>query len=272
VAFTNRRSSNLLPGFVGCATNEERFSMAAWGQTNRGKLQLLTSEDGCVLLDIEHDQILKLNSVAVEICKLLSTGQTESQIALGLSQKYQVSKQRVAEDVSAVVRRIAELEIARDSEFTDPPQQSSQGSPHPSFPWYGQVSSDSGPKPKMTTVLSALVGLIVFDAILSLLSLKSMCLCVRSWPVKRPRHADPCVISRVCGAVARACVWYPRRTLCLQRSAVTTCLLRTYGISAQMMIGVRPMPFLAHAWVEADGSVINDWPRVKKFYYSVLSH
>ena len=39
-----------------------------------------------------------------------------------------------------------------------------------------------------------------------------------------------------------------------------------------MMIGVRSMPFLAHAWVEADGSVINDWPRVKKFYRPLLSH
>jgi hypothetical protein len=246
--------------------------MAASGRTNPSRLQLLTSEDGCVLLDIEHDHILKLNSVAVEICKLLSAGQTESQIARELSRKYHMSEQRIAADVNAFVRRIADLGIARNSIFTDRTEQSGQSSPHPSFPWYGQTSSESGPKPKMTMVLSALVGLIVFDAILSLLSLKSLCLCVRSWPVKRPSFADPCVISRVCGAVARACVWYPKRTLCLQRSAVTTCLLRTYGISAQMMIGVRPMPFLAHAWVEADGSVINDWPRVKKFYYSLLSH
>jgi hypothetical protein len=121
-------------------------------------------------------------------------------------------------------------------------------------------------------VVAAFLGLAIFDAILSLRSLKSMCSCVRAWPVKRSRLSGAFVMGQVCGAVQRACVWYPKRTLCLQRSAVTTCLLRDYGISARMMIGVRPMPFLAHAWVEADGSVINDWPRIKKFYRPLLSH
>jgi hypothetical protein len=242
------------------------------GWTNRSGLQLLTSEDGSVLLDIEHDRILKLNSVALEMWNLLRMGQTESQIAVSLSQKYQVNEQRIAKDVNALVRRIAELEIARDSEFTDHLEQNSQASPHPSFPWYGRVSRDSGPSSTMRMVFSALFGLLVFDAILSLLSLKSMCLCVRAWPVKRPKFGNSIIIGQVCSAVDRACVWYPKRTLCLQRSAVTACLLRTYGISARMMIGVRPMPFLAHAWVEADGSVINDWPRVKTFYRSLLSH
>jgi hypothetical protein len=242
------------------------------GRTNHSELQLLTSEDGAVLLDIEHDRILKLNSVAVEMWKLLIIGQTESQIAFSLSQKYQVSEQRIAEDVNALIRRISELGVAQRSTFTDPPEQSNQSPPPPSFPWYGQPPIDSGPRPKMRMVLSSLLGLVIFDAILSFLSLKSMCRCVRAWPVKRPRFANPSIIGQVCGAVERACVWYPKRALCLQRSAVTTCLLRTHGVSAQMMIGVRPMPFLAHAWVEADGSVINDWPRVRKFYRSLLSH
>lgn len=30
--------------------------------------------------------------------------------------------------------------------------------------------------------------------------------------------------------------------------------------------GGRPMPFLAHAWVEVEGRVVNDWPRVRQFY------
>jgi Transglutaminase-like superfamily/Coenzyme PQQ synthesis protein D (PqqD) len=239
---------------------------------NRCELQMLTSEDGCVLLDIERDRILKLNSVAAEMWKLLSTGQTESQIASNLSQKYRVSEERVANDVSALLRRIKEMGFERDSLFADLPEQRSPQSPHPSFPWYGQASIDRVPQPKMSMVLSALLGLIVFDAILSFFSLKSMCSRVKAWPVKRLKFAKPTIIGQVCRAVDRACVWYPRKTLCLQRSAVTTCLLRSNGVSAQMMIGVRPMPFLAHAWVEADGFVLNDWPKVKKFYSSLVSH
>jgi Transglutaminase-like superfamily/Coenzyme PQQ synthesis protein D (PqqD) len=243
------------------------------GLTKSGQLQLLTSEDGCVLLDIDNDRILKLNSVAAEMWTLLSAGHTESQIAGSLSQKYQASEQRVAADVAALARRIAELRIARDSIFTPTPETGNQSSsPHPSFPWYGQASSYKGPKPTRRMVIAAFLGLAIFDAILSLLSLKSMCSCVRLWPVTRSTFASSAAIGQVCDAVQRACVWYPKRTLCLQRSAVTTCLLRAYGISARMMIGIRPMPFLAHAWVEADGSVINDWPRVKKFYRPLLSH
>jgi hypothetical protein len=243
------------------------------GLTKSGQLQLLTSEDGCVLLDIENDRVLKLNSVAAEMWTLFSAGQTESQIAGSLSQKYQVSEQRVAADVAALAQRIADLRLARESIFTPVPETAIQSSsPHPSFPCYGQASGYSGPKPTITMVVAAFLGLAIFDAILSLLSLKSLCSCVRLWPVKQARFASSSAIGQVCDAVQRACVWYPKRTLCLQRSAVTTCLLRAYGISARMMIGIRPMPFLAHAWVEADGSVINDWPRVKKFYRPLLSH
>ncbi len=35
---------------------------------------------------------------------------------------------------------------------------------------------------------------------------------------------------------------------------------------ARFVVGVRPMPFLAHAWVEVAGTVVNDWPRVRQFY------
>jgi hypothetical protein len=239
---------------------------------NCNHLQLLTSDDGCVLLDIERDQILKLNSVAAEMWKLLSAGQTESQVAIELSWKYQVSEERVANDVEALVRRIADIGTAQNSIFTQLPKQGSQSGLQPSFPWYGRVSNDRAAKPNVSLVLSALLGLLIFDAILSLFSLNSLCSKVKAWPVKPRRTANPNIIGQVCGAVDRACVWYPRRTLCLQRSAVTTCLLRNNGVSAQMMIGVRPMPFLAHAWVEANGSVINDWPRVKRFYRSLLAH
>ena len=63
---------------------------------------------------------------------------------------------------------------------------------------------------------------------------------------------------KICAAVSKACSWYPRRTLCLQRSAVLTCVLRRHGIPAELVIGVSPMPFRAHAWVEVQGAVVND--------------
>lgn len=246
---------------------------ARWCEFTGHSLQLLTSEDGCVLLDIEHDRILKLNSVAAEMLTELSGGQTELQIARNLSLKYHVSEQRVAADIAALKRRIDELGIDGASVRKLEPGTNAQNTEsRPSFPWYGHASTQTGPRPAITTVMAALVGLASFDLILSLFSLKVMCACVRSWPVKRSGIIDREVIGSVCNAVHRACVWYPKRTLCLQRSAVTTCLLRVRGISAAMKIGVRPMPFMAHAWVEADGFVVNDWPKVKKFYSPLVSH
>lgn len=74
------------------------------------------------------------------------------------------------------------------------------------------------------------------------------------------------VVYRVCQAVDYACVWYPKRVLCLQRSAVTTCLLRGCGVNAQMVMGAQRVPFKAHAWTEVDGRAVNERRDVQKIY------
>jgi hypothetical protein len=80
---------------------------------------------------------------------------------------------------------------------------------------------------------------------------------VRDW--KKANHpvcqASPQLVWQ---AVDHACVWYPKRVLCLQRSAVTTCLLRSCGFQAQMVVGARAIPFAAHAWVEVRGQAVNE--------------
>lgn len=73
-------------------------------------------------------------------------------------------------------------------------------------------------------------------------------------------------VERICAAVDIACIWYPKEVLCLQRSAATVCLLKRYGIPAQMVIGAQQMPFRAHAWVEVAGLVVNDKPYTPEMY------
>jgi hypothetical protein len=73
-------------------------------------------------------------------------------------------------------------------------------------------------------------------------------------------------MDRICQAVAEACVWYPERAFCLQRSWTAALLLRRYGFPAQLVIGYRPIPVDSHAWVEVDGAVVNDRPQYQKFY------
>lgn len=68
----------------------------------------------------------------------------------------------------------------------------------------------------------------------------------------------PGLAETICRTIDVVCVWYPKRVLCLQRTAATASLLRQFGLPALMVIGVQTLPFKAHAWVEVDGQVLND--------------
>jgi len=73
-------------------------------------------------------------------------------------------------------------------------------------------------------------------------------------------------VEQICHAVDLACVWYWKQVLCLQRSAVTCCLLKNAGIPARLVIGVRQLPFRVHAWVESNGKIVNDRPYLREMY------
>jgi len=73
-------------------------------------------------------------------------------------------------------------------------------------------------------------------------------------------------VERVCAAVDKACAFYWKQVLCLQRSAATACLLRNYGVRAELVIGTQQLPFNSHAWVEVEGRVVNDRPYVRDVY------
>lgn len=88
---------------------------------------------------------------------------------------------------------------------------------------------------------------------------------VRACP-QSMRRPTPKVAEQICQAVDLVCVCYPKRVLCLQRSAATACLLRRFGMPARMIIGVQGLPFKAHAWVEVDGRVVNDKSYVRGTY------
>lgn len=225
----------------------------------------MTSRDGGVLFDLEHDRLLKLNVVGVEMWTALIGGATEAQVTAAIAQRYGVAPAQVTHDLRDLLRRAAELGLvpartllaATGDGFPAPPSK-------PSFPCYGQDAAFR-PVPRSSVVAAAFLGLALFDLVLKLQSLRGLVSWVRAWPVKNcPARTDQ--IAPLCSGVDRACVCYPKKALCLQRSAVTTCILRSRGIAARMVVGVRPMPFAAHAWVEVEGAVINDWPLVKKFY------
>lgn len=88
---------------------------------------------------------------------------------------------------------------------------------------------------------------------------------VRSSP-HGPGRCSPEQTALLCAAMDRACAWYVKDVLCLQRSAATVCLLRSHGANARLVIGAQHTPFKSHAWVEVDGAVVNDKPYVREMY------
>jgi hypothetical protein len=231
-------------------------------QTNEPALFLTVSKDGGVLLDLKHDRLLKLNTSGVLMWALLS----------------QVDEARIRQDIYKLIKSSGELGLDPHAAVTITEQEESGGGPNrpghaESFPWYGQTENDKRPKPHRLLVLRAFVGLVWFDATLSFRSFEALCRLVKQWPLKQQGgKASRVAVGEMCSAVERACVWYPKKALCLQRSAVTTCLLREEGAAARMIVGARAMPMAAHAWVEVEGAVVNDWPRVRKFYPPLSSY
>jgi len=114
-------------------------------------------------------------------------------------------------------------------------------------------------------VIEAYLWLIRFDLYLARRNFKALYEKVRSYPIgKKAEAAD--ASAQICSAMDMACIWYWKEALCLQRSAATACLLKRYGIPAQLVIGAQQMPFKAHAWVEVEGRVVNDKPYVPEMY------
>ena len=56
---------------------------------------------------------------------------------------------------------------------------------------------------------------------------------------------------------------------CLSRSIALNLYLAAFGYSTDLVIGVRPRPFAAHCWVQAQGQVINDTADTVRAYVPV---
>jgi hypothetical protein len=111
----------------------------------------------------------------------------------------------------------------------------------------------------------ALLGLFVFDLLRCGASFTRIYAFVRKWPVAAEPFPEQ-AIEQISRAINQACVWYPKQVLCLQRSAITTCLLRSCGVRAQMVLGAQQIPFKAHAWTEVGGRAINERGDTRRSY------
>ncbi len=114
--------------------------------------------------------------------------------------------------------------------------------------------------------LRALFALLVYDILSRTCRFETIHTMVKHWAIARSSGRARVVVEQVSHAVNYACVWYPKQVLCLQRSFVTTYLLRRHGVAAEMVLGAQKLPFQAHAWVEVNRQAVNERSDVQATY------
>lgn len=261
----------------------------------------MTNEDGGVLMNVDSGLVYSLNIVGAHIWRKIEAhhqGLTMIELFESVRADFDgVEEERLRADLEVFVAGLAKTGLVRewrhqgDGHTKGSGSDSSRGrgvalgdrastetalsGPGPGsavdigFDDRVESGSDESVRPRRFETLIAFMGLAAVDLVLKLGGFRSLYWAVKRWPVSRRGIAAPGTIARVRHAVDRACVFYLGSALCLQRSAVTTCLLRARAVPAQMVIACRKMPFRGHAWVEVNGRVVND-TRIVRESYSVL--
>jgi hypothetical protein len=115
-------------------------------------------------------------------------------------------------------------------------------------------------------VVESYLLLIRIDLLMRFRDLQSIHVLIRKRKAALGPIRKEASVQKLCRAIDLACVFYFKRVLCLQRSVAATLLLSRYSHHAEMVIGAQILPFKSHAWVEVDGTIVNDKPYMLDIY------
>ncbi|HEX6648596.1 MAG TPA: lasso peptide biosynthesis B2 protein [Pyrinomonadaceae bacterium] len=258
-------------------------------------------KDGTVLLSIPDDRICKLNGVGALTWMILEenpAGLNLEDVVRELSDqfdaingegqlKYEVSSEQLNSDTEQFLSKLTQMKLLR-KEADSSGQESyriaegvsgttsssvatiatgtSENTSGTSIQTEQRVSTTNEVRPFRRETFSAFIGLLAFDLLLKFRGFQSLIERVEHWPTAEPRTTDSETCRHVRAMVDRAQMYYPKKAMCLQHSAVVTCLLRRRGVPAEMVLAAQEFPPKAHAWVEVDGVVVNDFTAVQRVY------
>jgi hypothetical protein len=223
----------------------------------------IETQDGAVLLDIRQGLCLGLSVVGAMIWRRLRLNETIEQITRHLASRFSdVPTRQIHDDAVLFIRDIRQkgILVSDDQVYT--------AIQLPRLFTLLRFNPDALRKNRRQPRFlfwKALLGLLTYDVFGFGKNFPKVHAGVGNWPVA-PLTPSSEAADQVCHAINHACLWYPKRVLCLQRSAVTTCLLRNCGVPARMTIGAQRFPFRAHAWTEVSGHPINDRREVQSVY------
>ncbi len=230
-----------------------------------GSVRLIENNDGAVLLDIAHGTCLSMTPVGAQIWRLLQANRSFDQTLDSLASQFQhVPRQQLCDDLRAFLADLQESNLLCSTISAERPSLIDR-----LLLWINKKSRGGSLKTRIALprflFWKAFIGLFAYDVLGFGQKFPRINFFVRHFEVSQ-RLSSPETVARVCQALNYACVWYPKRVLCLQRSAVLTCLLRSCGVTAQMVMGAQKSPFKAHAWTEVDGRAINERNDVHSIY------
>jgi hypothetical protein len=254
--------------------------------TNRARKH----KDGSVLLAIAEDRVCKLNGTGAltwMILENIAEGLSLEEILYALEQqfeainaegelRFEVPHEQLRTDTHTFLKKMIALhllDVSRDARGRELYSVSAGVTSTTSTPVTDIAHFDSAGDQleqdlsfSRRETFSAFVGLLAFDLLLKFGGFQRLIRRVEHWPTTSPRTPDRGICRRVRGMVDRAQMYYPKKAMCLQHSAVVTCLLRRRGVPAEMVLAAQSFPPKAHAWAEVAGEVVSDSPSVKTKY------
>ena len=81
---------------------------------------------------------------------------------------------------------------------------------------------------------------------------------------QRPTNGQEKTIANVVRHINRCMPFVPFQIECLPYAAALGSILRAKGIDAYLVIGVRSIPFEAHAWIEVEGKIVGERPGLRQ--------
>lgn len=246
-------------------------------------------KDGSVLLSVENDRICRLNGVGALTWTILEEAEADlsvNEIVLRLRHQfdainaegelsYAVSPAQLHADTLFFLNKLVAMnllhqvhdasgldsfrikkDVSGTTSSKDPEALATEPTPEASV-------RAAGAKVSKRETFTAFLGLFAFDLLLKFGSFRALIERVERWPTATPLTTDIEICRRVRAMVDRAQMYYPKKAMCLQHSAVVTCLLRRRGVPAQMVLAAHEFPVRVHAWSEVEGYVVNDQQNVK---------
>lgn len=252
-------------------------------------------KDGSVLLSIADDRICKLNNVGALTWMVLedaATALTLDDVVRLLGEQfeainaegdflYKVSPEQLHSDTASFLSKLAAMNlleqvgaggrtayrISKNVSGTTSNSNTESVKSEPGIETTAKSATVNQVSKRET--FTAFLGLLTFDLLLRFRGFRSLIERVRRWPTAEPHKTDLEICRQVRAMVDRAQMYYPKKAMCLQHSAVVTCLLRRRGVPAEMVLAAHEFPIRVHAWSEFEGVVINDQQTVKSTHREI---